>query len=45
MGHHQFIDEVLAEPTSTFEKTTKLRKIGVSLNTALRVLLQMPEIK
>lgn len=38
MEHHQFIDEVLAEPTSTFEKATKLRKVGVSLNTALRVL-------
>ena len=38
MEHHQFIDEVLAEPTSTFEKATKLRKVGVSLNTALHVL-------
>ena len=38
MEHHQFIDEVLAEPTSTFEKATKLRKVGVSLNTALRAL-------
>ena len=38
MGHHQFINEVIAEPLLTFEKTTKLRKIGVSLNTALRVL-------
>ena len=43
MEHHQFIDEVLAEPTSTFEKATKLRKVGVSLNTALRALLQTPE--
>ena len=33
MEHHQFIDEVLAEPTSTFEKATTLRKVGVSLNT------------
>lgn len=38
MEHHQFINEVIAEPTSTFEKATKLRKVGVSLNTALRVL-------
>ena len=38
MEHHQFIDEVLAEPTSTFEKATKLRKVGVSLNTALHAL-------
>ena len=38
MEHHQFIDEVLAESTSTFEKATKLRKVGVSLNTALHVL-------
>lgn len=38
MEHRQFIDEVIAEPTSTFEKATKLRKVGVSLNTALRVL-------
>lgn len=26
MGHYQFINEVIAKPTSTFEKTTKLRK-------------------
>lgn len=38
MEHHRFINEVLAEPTSTFEKATKLRKVGVSLNTALHVL-------
>ena len=38
MEHHRFIDEVLAEPTSTFEKATKLRKVGVSLNTALHAL-------
>ena len=38
MEHHQFIDEVLAEPTSTFEKATKLRKVGVNLNTALQAL-------
>lgn len=38
MEHHRFIDEVLAEPTSTFEKATKLRKVGVSFDTALRTL-------
>lgn len=38
MEHHQFINEVIAESTLTFEKATKLRKVGVSLNTALRVL-------
>ena len=38
MERRQFIDEVIAEPTSTFEKATKLRKVGVSLNTALHVL-------
>lgn len=38
MEHHKFIDEVLAEPTSTFEKAIKLRKVGVSLNTTLHVL-------
>lgn len=38
MEHPQFIDEVIAEPTSTFEKATKLRKVGVSLNTALHAL-------
>ena len=38
MEHRRFIDEVLAEPTSTFEKATKLRKVGVSLNTALHAL-------
>ena len=38
MGHHQSINEVLAESTPTFEKATKLCKVGVSLNTALRVL-------
>ena len=26
MGHHQSINEVLAESTPTFEKATKLRK-------------------
>ena len=45
MGHHQFINEVIAKPASTFEKTTKLRKIGVSLNTTFARSLQMPEIK
>ncbi len=34
MEHHQSINEVLAESTQTFEKATKLRKVGVSLNTA-----------
>ena len=38
MERRQFIDEVIAEPTSTFEKATKLRKVGVSLSTALHVL-------
>ena len=38
MEHHRFIDEVLAEPTSTFEKATKLRKVGVCFDTALRTL-------
>ena len=38
MEHHKFINEVIAEPTSIFEKATKLRKVGVSLNTALHVL-------
>ena len=38
MEHHQSINEVLAESTQTFEKATKLRKVGVSLNTALRAL-------
>ena len=38
MEHHRFIDEILAERTSTFEKATKLRKVGVSLNTALHAL-------
>ena len=38
MEHRRFIDEVLAEPTSTFEKATKLRKVGVNLNTALHAL-------
>lgn len=38
MEHHRFIDEVFAEPTSTFEKATKLRKVGVNLNTALHAL-------
>lgn len=33
---HQFIDEVLAKPTPTFEKATKLRKVGVSLNIGFR---------
>ena len=41
MGHHQFINEVLVEPTSTFEKATKLRKVGVSLNTALHALCML----
>ena len=38
MEHRQFIDEVIAEPTSTFEKATKLRKVGVCFDTALRTL-------
>ena len=38
MEHRQFIDEVIAEPTSTFEKATKLRKVGVSFDTVLRIL-------
>ena len=38
MEHRQFIDEVIAEPTSTFEKATKLRKVGISFDTALRIL-------
>ena len=38
MEHRQFIDEVIAEPTSTFEKATKLRKVGVCFDTALRIL-------
>ena len=38
MERRQFIDEVIAEPTSIFEKATKLRKVGVSLNTALHSL-------
>ena len=38
MERRQFIDEVIAEPTSTFEKATKLRKVGVSLDTTLRIL-------
>ena len=38
MERRQFIDEVIAEPTSTFEKTTKLRKVGVCFDTALRIL-------
>ena len=38
MEHRQFIDEVIAEPTSTFEKATKLRKVGVCFDTALHVL-------
>ena len=38
MERRQFIDEVIAEPTSTFEKATKLRKVGVSFDTALHVL-------
>ena len=38
MERRQFISEVIAEPTSTFEKATKLRKVGVSLDTALHVL-------
>ena len=38
MERRQFIDEVIAEPTSTFEKATKLRKVGVSFDTALRIL-------
>ena len=43
MEHHQFINKVIAEPTSTFEKATKLRKVGVSLNTAFTRSLQTPE--
>ena len=38
MERRQFIDEVIAEPTSTFEKATKLRKVGVCFDTALHVL-------
>ena len=38
MERRQFIDEVIAEPTSTFEKATKLRKVGVCFDTALRIL-------
>ena len=38
MEHRQFIDEIIAEPTSTFEKATKLRKVGVCFDTALRIL-------
>ena len=38
MEHRQFIDEVIAEPTSTFEKATKLRKVSVCFDTALRTL-------
>ena len=38
MEHRQFIDEVIAEPTSTFEKATKLRKVGICFDTALRTL-------
>ena len=38
MEHRQFIDEVIAEPTSTFEKATKLRKVSVCFDTALRIL-------
>ena len=38
MERRQFIDEVIAEPTSTFEKATKLRKVGVCFDTALRTL-------
>ena len=38
MERRQFIDEVIAEPTSTFEKATKLRKVGVCFDTALRAL-------
>ena len=38
MERRQFIDEVIAEPTSTFEKATKLRKVGVNFDTALRTL-------
>ena len=38
MERRQFIDEVIAEPTSTFEKATKLRKVGVCFDTALRSL-------
>lgn len=38
MERRQFIDEVIAEPTSTFEKATKLRKVGVSFDTVLHIL-------
>ena len=38
MERRQFIDEVIAEPTSTFEKATKLRKVGVCFDTAVRIL-------
>jgi hypothetical protein len=40
---HQFIDEVLAEPPPTFEKATKLRKVGAGLNTVFARSLQTPE--
>lgn len=45
MEHHQSINEVLAESTQTFEKATKLRKVGVSLNITFARSLQTPEIK
>ena len=38
MERRQFIDEVIAEPTSTFEKATRLRKVGVSFDTVLQIL-------
>ena len=43
MEHRQFIDEVIAEPTSTFEKATKLRKVGVCFDTDFTHSLQTPE--
>ena len=45
MERRQFINEVIAEPTSTFEKATMLCKAGVGLNTALRVLCKCRKIK
>ncbi len=43
MEHHQSINEVLAESTQTFEKATKLRKVGAGLNTVFARSLQTPE--
>lgn len=43
MERRQFIDEVIAEPTSTFEKATKLRKVGVCFRHRFAHSLQTPE--